>query len=62
MELLLWILGLVVAIVVIIVPNYIVSNIAEHNGKSGVKWFIISLLFTPFFALLAIIADKSTKD
>ena len=38
-----------------------VASIAREKGRSGLSWFFISLLFSPFMALLGLIAVPNSQ-
>ena len=58
------IIGLIVLLVIayVLVFPFIVANIAEKQGRNNIRWFFLSLLVGPLFALLALIALGDTEE
>lgn len=50
---------IVILFYVFVYPS-LVSYVAEKQGRNGLRWFFLSLLINPFFAILALIAIGDT--
>ena len=42
--------------------RWMIAHVAQEQGRNGVSWFFLSLLFSPFFIILVLIALGDTNN
>lgn len=42
--------------------SLIISEVAKENGRGGGSWFVISFVFSPFFAALCLAAMPDKRE
>ena len=55
-------LAVLIGIAIVLVVPFLVAEIAEKQGRSRTGWFFLSLLISPPFAVLVLIALGDTDD
>ncbi len=48
--------ALAVVLIWLAIACFIVGYVAEQKARNGAAWFFIALIYTPIFAMLALIA------
>lgn len=58
------IIAIILAVIVffIILPFVFIAEAAENHGRSGIGWAFLSIMISPLFALLLLIALGDTKE
>lgn len=54
--------GIILYIVLILIPSFIILNVAEKYGRGGCAWFFLSLLFSPLLIGLLLLAMGETEE
>ena len=53
---------IVLIILYLLAFPWMIAHVAQEQGRNGVSWFFLSLLFSPFFIILVLIALGDTNN